>query len=38
MAHCLNCEQESMLISKNLSLCARCIKEHFDKVLPRVHR
>ncbi len=38
MAHCLNCEQESMLISKSLNLCARCIKEHFDKVLPQIEK
>ncbi len=38
MAHCLNCKQESILISTNLKLCARCIKEHFDKVLPRIKK
>ncbi|MCP2604854.1 radical SAM protein, partial [Candidatus Aminicenantes bacterium AH-873-B07] len=38
MAKCINCGQESILISKFLSLCAKCIKEKFDIVLPQIKK
>ncbi|MFQ6083785.1 MAG: radical SAM protein [Candidatus Aminicenantia bacterium] len=38
MARCLNCEKESILISKFLGLCASCIREDFEKVLPHIQR
>ncbi|MCP2520376.1 radical SAM protein [Candidatus Aminicenantes bacterium AC-335-B20] len=38
MAKCINCGQESILISKFLNLCAKCIKEKFEKVLPQIRK
>ncbi len=32
MGKCLNCGSGSPLISETLSLCLRCIRQHFDKV------
>jgi hypothetical protein len=30
-SQCLNCHQESDVISQSLSLCASCIKKDFEK-------
>ncbi len=37
-SQCLNCHQESEVISQSLNLCASCIKKDFEKLLPRVEQ
>jgi len=37
-SQCLNCHQESNVISQILSLCASCIKKDFEKLLPRIEQ
>jgi pyruvate formate lyase activating enzyme len=38
MAKCINCEKESKLISKALSVCLDCIRKDFEKVLPHIQK
>jgi pyruvate formate lyase activating enzyme len=38
MTTCINCGKESKLIAKGLQVCLNCIRNDFEKVLPRIQK
>lgn len=38
MAKCLNCNRESVTISRSLGVCGDCIRNDFDRVRPRLEK